>query len=61
MQIIVIVHQFIKKLLVKSKNAAGQVIHVIQVKIQFVQDVNISQGRNQEYQQGRNQSHQNHR
>ena len=57
-QIIVFVFQFIKKLIVRSKNAAGQV--VIQVKIQFVQNASINQGRHQEN-QGRNQSHHNQR
>ena len=56
MQIIVFVNQFIKKLLVKSKNAAGQAISVIQVKIPFVQNVNINQGRSEEN-QGRHNSH----
>ena len=32
MQIIAFVYQFIKKLIIKSKNAAGQVLNVIQVK-----------------------------
>ena len=36
------VYQFIKKLLIKSKSAAGQVVSVIQMKIQFIQNANIN-------------------
>ena len=48
--------QLVKKLISKSKNAAGHVVNVLQVKIQFIQNVHIIQGRNQD-RQGRNQSH----
>ena len=72
MQTIVYFYQLIKKLISKSKHATGHVVNLIQVKIQFVQNVNIIEGRNQERQgrdqerqprnqerQGRNQSHHN--
>ena len=58
MQTIVYFYQLIEKLISKSKHAAGRVVNLIQAKVQFIQNVNITQGRNQERQE-RTQSHHN--
>ena len=50
-----LVYRFSKNFFIKSKNAAGQVLNVTQVKIQFVQTVNINQARSQEVKEGINQ------